>query len=422
MRLITYSKIALMAMVTVCFAACSSDDDPVEEKIILNIAANAPESADIVNDYSAFTVVATSERDNSKTTAMLSADGKATLTVDKGGYNIQIDGTVDNCTYTGTTGVKQFAANADVTIDVKRVNDQYAKSKAGLVFKELFYNGGTYAGSMRHPDQYVVIANNTDHTIYADSLVIAQSSNMNTLPCADLQALLPNDLAVANMYMIPGDGKTYPVKAGDVIVIASSAINHAEAYEFNKEKDTGIPADLSGADFELADEDASMTGKVTDNPEVPNLVKLFNGMPKGVTGWMHPYGIRPVVIFDGSGIDWATFMPAHVIKYKEKARVSAEIAEYQGYKIPVSLIVDGIETTSATTPYWGNYTSKTLPASVDKGTIEATHDNSCHHNSYLYRLTDTNGKLKDTNDASADCKVEHRDSFKGFPKGWRSDK
>lgn len=420
MKLITYSKIALMAMMTIGFAACSNDDDPVEEKIVLNIAANAPESADIVSDYSTFTVVATSERDNSKATAQLSTDGKATLTVDKGGYEIQINGTVDGRTYNGTTGIKQYASNSDVSIDVKRIVSAYAGSKAGLVFKELFYNGGTYAGSMRHPDQYVVIANNSDHTIYADSLVIAQSSNMNTMPCADLTALLPNDLAVANMYMIPGDGKTYPIKSGEVIVIASSAINHAEAYEYVEGKDTGIPADLSGADFELADEDASMTGKVTDNPEVPNLVKLFNGMPKGVTGWMHPYGIRPVVIFDGSGINWTTFMANNVITYKEKAKVNSEIAEYQGYKIPVSLIVDGIETTSATTPYWGNYTSKTLPSSVDKGTIEATYDNSCHHNSYLYRLTESDGKLKDTNDASADCKVEHRTNFAGFPKGWRN--
>lgn len=421
MKFLKYTKLALFSAL-LGLAACSNNDDPVaEEKITLTVQAVAPTTDDAVSDYSQFDVVALSERDGSRSTAKLSQSGQATLTLDKGSYTITINGNVDGKAYYGTTGVKQYSQSQELNLNVEHIVEAYAGSKKGFVISELFYNGGTYAGKMQHPDQYIVIANNSDETLYADGLVIAQSSNMNSLPCSTLTALLPDFVAVANMYQIPGSGTDYPVKAGEVIVIAASALNHAETIaNYSKtDKDTGIPGDLSGADFELADEDASMSGKVTDNPEVPNLKKISNSMPNGVTGWMHPYGIRPMFIFDGSGIDWTDFKTKNAITYTEKPRVDKEIAEYQAYKIPTSLIVDGIETKSSTTPYWGNYTSKTLPAEVDKGVIEATLGPSCHINSYLYRVKGSDGKYVDTNDSSTDCKVEHRADFAGYPKGWR---
>lgn len=424
MRFITYSRLSLFAILALLFSACGDDnpDAPITEKIKLAVQANAPEEGDKVADYSAFEVSVSSERDGSKQTGKLSKEGSAEFSLDKGSYSIEISGNVDGKDYSGTTGITQYSKDETIKIDVKHIVKQYSGSMDGIVLKEVFYNGGTYAGRMQHPDQYVVIANNSDKEIYVDGLVIAQSSRMNSLPCETLTALLPDYVAVANMYQIPGDGKTYGLKPGEVYVIASSALNHAELYQKNPEKDTGIPADLSGADFELADEDARMDGKVTDNPEVPNLIKISNNLPKGVTGWMHPYGIRPVFIFDGSGIDWDQFKKENEVTYKEKANINSEIAEYHGYKIPTKLIVDGIETKSITTPYWGNFVSKSLPETVDKGYIEATIGPSCHVNSYLFRLTGSDGKLLDTNDSSKDAKVEHRADFKGFPKGWRNNK
>ena len=162
-----------------------------------------------------------------------------------------------------------------------------------------------------------------------------------------------------------------------------------------------------------------MSGAVTDNNEVPNLTKISNSLPNGVTGWMHPYGIRPMIIFDGSQIDWNTYKPANAVTYKDKINVKSEVKEYQGYKIATKLIVDGVETTSTTTPFWGGFQSKSLPATVDKGKAEAT-EGSCHQNRYMYRVTAANGKLQDTNDSSVDMKLVHRTDFVGYPKGWRN--
>lgn len=427
MKLRIYTKVALVAIASLMMTSCGGGDDPVNEKIELTIQAQAPSEEDVVSDYSDFHVTLSSQRDGKSYTEKMSKDGKAIFTVDKGSYGVEISGLVDNKDYFGTSGIVQFGETKTFALDVKHIVKSYTGKMDGIVFKEIFYNGGTYGGKMMHPDQYLVIANSSDHDICVDGLVIAQSSNMNSLPCNTLTDLLPDFVVASNMYQIPGSGNEHVLKPNEVYVIASSALNHTEYYEKNVEKDTGIPVDLSGADFELADEDARQNGKVTDNPEVPNMIKISNNLPGGVTAWMHPYGIRPMFMFDGSNIDWDSFKAENAVTYKEKTNINSEIKEYQGYKIPTRLIVDGVESTSQTTPYWGNFEKKSLPAEVDKSFVQATiaqesSSFSCHSSVFMFRVQTTAGKLQDTNDSSKDMKIEHRGEFKGYPKGWRNSK
>lgn len=417
MKIFSKSTFACLMILFCSLSACDNNDDPaIEEKITLTIQAVAPTDDDKVAEYSAFEVSLISERDGTKQVGKLNSDGTVNFSIDRGSYGLEIRGEIDGKEYFGTLGVAQYKETGIINVDVKHIVPQYSGAMNGLVIKEIFYNGGTYNGKMQHPDQYIVIANNSDKDIYVDGLVIAQSSNMNSMPNNILTDLLPDFVVVANMYQLPGSGKDYLLKPNEVFVIARSAINHSELYTRNEEKDTGIPVDLSGADFELADEDAF--GPVIDNPEVPNLIKISNSLPKGVTGWMHPYGIRPVFLFDGSQIAWSEFKEENKVTYKEKSNINLPIAEYYGYKIPTKLIVDAVESTSQTTPFWGNFTSKSLPETVDKGYIQATIE-GCHHNTFMFRLTEGN-KLKDTNDSSKDMKIEHRPDFSGYPKGWRS--
>lgn len=423
MKFLNYTKVALVALTTLVVSVSCSDDEE-DEKIVLTVKAQAPTADDQVSDYSTLTVKLSSQRDGKVTTANLSSAGEASFTVDKGSYGIEIDGLVNDLNYFGSTSISQYATTQTITVDVKHIVKQYSGSKDGLVFSEIFYNGGTYGGSMRHPDQYVVIANNSDKDICCDSLVIAVASNMNTLPCNTLTALLPDYVVVANMYMIPGNGSTHVLKPGEQYVIASAAIDHSANYEYVAGKDTGLPVNLAGADFELADEDARQDGKLIDNPEVENMIKLSNNLPNGVTAWMHPYGIRPIFMFDGSNINWDSFKAANEITYKEKGNINQEVKEYHGYKIPVRLIVDGVETTSQTTPYWGNYDTKSLPAEVDKSYVVATLYKTgatlaCHSSTFMYRKT-SGSKWQDTDDSSNDMTIETRTDFKGYPVGWRN--
>lgn len=423
MKILHYTKLTLLALAALVVTASCSEDE-AEEKIVLTVQAVAPTTDDAVADYSTLQVKLSSQRDGKVHTATLNAAGTAQFTVDKGSYAIEIDGLINDLNYFGSTSVSQYATSQTVSIEVKHIVKAYSGKKDGLVFSEIFYNGGTYGGSMRHPDQYVVIANNTDHDIVCDSLVIAVASNMNTLPCNALTDLLPDYVAVANMYMIPGNGSTHVLKPGEQYVIASAAINHAANYDFVEGKDTGLPVNLEGADFELADEDARQDGKLIDNPEVENMIKLCNNLPQGVTAWMHPYGIRPVFMFDGSGIDWDSFKATNEITYKEKGNINQEIKEYHGYKIPTRLIIDGVETTSQTTPYWGNFETKSLPAEVDKSYAVATMYKTgatlaCHSSTFMYRKT-VGQKWQDTDDSSNDMTIEFRTDFAGFPKGWKN--
>ena len=347
-------------------------------------------------------------------TESLDASGSATFNLDIGSYGIEIRGKENGKEYFGTTGMAQYGQSTTVSVDVENLSvyGQYGRHRS---FRAV-YNGGTYGGTMMHPDQYIVIANNSDREINVSGLALAQASNMNTLPCSDLTSLLPDYVVAANIYQIPA-GQKYTLAPGEVYVIASQAQNHTESYTPNPEKDTGIPVDLSGADFELADNDAAMSGSAVDNPKVPNLTKVANSMPGGVTAWC--------ILMVSVRCSCSTpAVSSGVLQEPERVYLQrpsgAAIQEYQGYKVPTNLIVDAIETTSATTPYWGNYTSKSLPVTVDKSYVQATIE-GCHHNTFMYRVKGTDGKFQDTNDSNVDVKIEHRSDFKGYPEGWRNE-
>lgn len=246
-----------VAATLLAFASCSKDDDGPSGKIDLKVQAVAPTTEDKVSDYSQFTVTVSSERDGKTMTESLDASGSATFNLDIGSYGIEIRGKENGKEYFGTTGMAQYGQSTTVSVDVENLSVHYTGNMDGIVLSELFYNGGTYGGTMMHPDQYIVIANNSDREINVSGLALAQASNMNTLPCSDLTSLLPDYVVAANIYQIPA-GQNYTLAPGEVYVIASQAQNHTESYTPNPEKDTGIPVDLSGADFELADTHGDM--------------------------------------------------------------------------------------------------------------------------------------------------------------------
>jgi len=126
---------------------------------------------------------------------------------------------------------------------------------------------------------YVVIANNSDSTMYLDSMLLgiatSQPYEINGAPCADRIAFYsdPEGLWSAWIYQFPGTGQDYPIGPGEHKVIATDAIDHrtiiADGY------------DLRGADFEF------LSYSDVDNPDVPNLVSVGLREPLGGHG---PYG------------------------------------------------------------------------------------------------------------------------------------
>lgn len=206
-------KLMTVAATLLAFASCSKDDDGPSGKIDLKVQAVAPTTEDKVSDYSQFTVTVSSERDGKTMTESLDASGSATFNLDIGSYGIEIRGKENGKEYFGTTGMAQYGQSTTVSVDVENLSVHYTGNMDGIVLSELFYNGGTYGGTMMHPDQYIVIANNSDREINVSGLALAQASNMNTLPCSDLTSLLPDYVVAANIYQIPA-GQNYTLIIG----------------------------------------------------------------------------------------------------------------------------------------------------------------------------------------------------------------
>ncbi len=359
------------------FGSCKKTD----ETATLTIQVTSDEN---VSDYSKFTVEIKELRTLKIITKELDAKGTCQVTVDKGTYTLSAGWQNVNVKYFGTK--ENYSVTQSETVNIKVVRS--VTKPEGLVFKEIFFNGETNNGQMMHPDQYFVLYNNGDETVYADGVTFSVSAHANWSEADVFTALLPGEVVAAQFYSIPGNGKDYPVEPGKQIVVARTAIDHSKEYE--------NAVDLSGADFEIYEPDMpAQYGTDVDNPDVPNLIAHFSVW--GIFS-MHPRGpLAPFIFIPET--DMKTFMENNKFEYKTKKGETKFT-----YKVPAGLIIDGIETGNE-----GFLKVKSLPASVDQGSITVT---GCHRQELIRRKAGQGHKLQDTNNSSVDCeRVKGQTSF-----------
>ena len=143
-----------------------------------------------------------------------------------------------------------------------------AMAREDFVLAEIFTPGTqTPEGKTYTGDRYFVIYNNSGMTLYADGLVLLESKLKNTLKYTLEPDFRSESFAADAIYRIPGDSTQYPVQAGGSLLIVDNAMNHRAASENS--------FDLSDADFEWYDQSTSATVTDLDNPNVPNLDKIF---------------------------------------------------------------------------------------------------------------------------------------------------
>ncbi|WP_277064506.1 DUF4876 domain-containing protein [Prevotella aurantiaca] len=139
--------------------------------------------------------------------------------------------------------------------------------KEGFVISEIFFRGTSRDGSsVYNRDQYFKITNNSDQTLYADSIIFMESAFRNDNPQTYLKDLRNDGFAANAIYMIPGNGNDVPVKPGESLLIALNAKDHKAV--------SSTSFDLSKADFEFYDE-SKVSIKDEDNPSVKNLDKWY---------------------------------------------------------------------------------------------------------------------------------------------------
>ena len=137
-----------------------------------------------------------------------------------------------------------------------------------FVLAEIFFAGTeTPEGKRYIGDKYFVIYNNSTDTLAADGLILIEA-DLNSVQKYNMDFdFRDRFFAVDAMYRIPGDGNSYLVPPGKALLIADNAMNHTEA--------NSRSFDLSKADFEWYDVSSSAGVTDVDNPEVPNMDKLY---------------------------------------------------------------------------------------------------------------------------------------------------
>lgn len=272
-----FLRITILFVFLASLNSCEKDN-PVQTMPI-SIEIQLPEShSDLSSDGISISInnLNTGAQDSYTT----NNDGKVSTTLEKGMYTfnatatkifntevngvpaqmeVQLNGILENVLVSNETSV------ISINLLASTINPD-----GGWIIKEIFAAGGkTIDGNKAYNwAQFIEIYNNSNVTLYADGLSIAETQLNGAASTNGIYSTeeLAAHVFVRTIYTIPGNGTTYPVAPGKGILIAPQPINH----------NTATPLlDLSSADFQWYDY-TSAAGQSIDVPEVPNLIKYYS--------------------------------------------------------------------------------------------------------------------------------------------------
>lgn len=188
-------------------------------------------------------------------------------TIPAGFYDITatVDAIVDSTAYTLRAYYRSIAVTESRAISAKAM---LVQGKSDFILAEIFTPGTqTPQGKTYLGDRYFVVFNNSADTLYADGLVLLESKLKNSMQITLRPDFRSESFAADAIYRIPGNGTEYPVAPGGSLLIVDNAFDHREA--------NSNSFDLSHADFEWYDQSTNPNVTDLDNPDVPNLDKIF---------------------------------------------------------------------------------------------------------------------------------------------------
>ncbi len=372
--------LALAAAAALVLAGCDKEETQVAATVTvdasgLEAGAPVPDSYKVTLSNTSTTEVFTAQTEN----------GSATFTVTPGIYTILVEGSAasDGNAYT-YSGNGRMVATSDGAAETVAVT---ATKAAALIFKEVFYSGHF---DWYFRDQYYEIYNNSDQTVYADGLCIADL-DMYDFDGTPIEYDIPdaqNYLFSQFVWQVPGDGDDYPLAPGESIVIAQWATNHA-----TDELGGELGKDLYGAEFEAIEGESTLWNGtvITDNPAV-NMIKYASAytMPQ----WLTSVGGAGLVLFfptddmDGTALTY---------------QVGSDSIYGAALAIPVGCVVDVVNTCSDA----ASATLSNIPASMDAGYVFCSANYS--NESIVRKVAETkeDGRVvyKDTNNSLSDFEV-----------------
>lgn len=324
------------------------------------------------------------------TQASLLANGTLDKELQTGSYSVSLTGDIayaQNNTAIQSK-IKSYKDGIAIQGDAVRLSlDIFlADENAGFIFKEIFFTGTqtpenkTYQG-----DKYFIIYNNAEDTLYADGLLLAQSSFNTTTIRTYTPDVMNEAFTSAEIVMIPGKGKDYPVAPGAQIMVANNAINHLES--------NANSFDLRKADFEIN----LIAALNVDNPEVTNTISVAGSMT------MHNSGFTSYVLGrlpQGMTVDDFKTQNLYTYEYNNGGRIVSTNA----YKIPNTYILDAVNLSAKSGFQW-ILTAPNLDMGWSYCTL-ASGDVSRFKKTVLRKVLTTNpdGRIiyQDTNNSTAD--------------------
>lgn len=280
----------------------------------------------------------------------------------------------------------------------------------GFVLGEIFCAGtANRQGNYYYADKYFVIYNNTDHVLYADSLVIAESDFLTTMKQEYTPNIMPTDMAVSAMYMIPGSGHDVPVQPGGKLLVVDNAVNHTVANPNSW--------DMTKADYEWYDESTNPQFTDIDNPNVPNLERIYSST---LTLWSpHSQGFKSYALARMHA-DKKTFLTDYMYDYTYHLVGQIGEADMTGsaYRLPNSWILDAVNMSDPKDFKW-IVTSPTLDKGytycADFGWDDSRYGKSVRRK--VKAMDGTRAILQDTNNSTDDFEPRTKaDPFHVFGK------
>lgn len=248
----------------------------------------------------------------------------------------------------------------EVTLQIQAVKE------SALIIKEAFIAGDSYdltdpndiwSGKTYFRDQFWEIYNNSEETVYADGVALAQilyaSWNYSTIYQYDI----PNPekyVYVETIWQIQGSGTDYPIKPGESFIVAQWATDHNAAHLAN-----GHGVNTSSAEFEAIEGEGTAgygasAFTITDGPAI-NMKRAVNAAGYNMPQWL-------VSTTDGALV---MFHPSTPLK-DEDFLTATNSESTKAREVAIDDVLDAIQWYEGD-DIWGDATKHNLPAVLDAG-------------------------------------------------------
>lgn len=223
------------------FTGCSKE----ETNPIIQIQVIPP--GDYTPVYNKIKVTLTNKETGFSYDAFCSPAGLASFYVEYGYYTASVYHVTDtNVVLSGRIeNLSLLPEQTSSPLPIAELRLSKAQSNA-LIIKEVYYVG--CRGRLSEPyseDQYVILCNNSDETVYLDGVCIGMVDPINSIDSPWVKYTEMERIPINNMtWQFPGNGQDYPLLPGEETIIATNAVDHT-----GEEYHHANSIDLSKADW-----------------------------------------------------------------------------------------------------------------------------------------------------------------------------